>query len=176
MSNYPYTREPDPRRSEYVIGVADNLRIRVWGHTELDTEIRVRPDGTITLPLVGDVRAAGLTPTQVRNNVAQALTAFIKSEAVTVTLAVTDTSYRVTVSGKVARPGTIPSQRYLTVSEAVVLAGGPTPFASPNDTVVLRVLPNGESRRIPIFYDELEQGRCQEQDLVLLNGDRIFVP
>ena len=60
--NYPYAREPDPRRSEYVIGVADSLRVRVWRYAELNSDVQVRPDGTITLPLGGDVAAAQHTP------------------------------------------------------------------------------------------------------------------
>src|SRR6187551_2603542 len=77
---YPYAWEPDPRRSEYVVGVADSLRIRVWRYSELNTEIQVRPDGTITLPLIGDVAAAQHTPSELKKEIAERLAAFIKTD------------------------------------------------------------------------------------------------
>ena len=175
-SKYPYASEPDPRGREYVIGVGDGLVVRVWGHDNLGMDATVRPDGTITMPLVGDIAAAGRTPTQVKRAVARALTAFIKDQGATVTVAVTRSSYRVVVSGSVERPSVLEAQRYLTVSEAMVLAGGPNRFASADETVIIRSDPDGGVRHIPIQYDEVEAGRRPEQDLVLLNGDRIYVP
>jgi polysaccharide export outer membrane protein len=158
-----------------VIEVSDVLDVRVWGNTDLNTETTVRPDGTITVPLVGETDAAGRTPTQVKKAIARALVAYLK-ETPAVTVAVTRTSYRVAVSGKVERPGLFEAQRYLTVSEAIILAGGPTRFASPNGTVLIRRGAGGKVRRIPIQYEELEAGRYLEQDVVLLNGDRLHVP
>jgi polysaccharide biosynthesis/export protein len=172
-SRYPYASEPDPRGREYVIAVSDTLSIRVWSSPDLNTDALVRPDGTITMPLVGDLPAGGRTPTQVKQAIARSLTAFVKDA--TVTVAVTHTSYRVTVSGQVERPGVFEAQRYLTVSEAIALAGGPTRFSSPNETVLVRSR-DGQSRRIPIQFEEVEAGRHPEQDLVLLSGDRIYVP
>src|SRR5262245_12820854 len=87
--HYDYAREPDPRRSEYVIGVADHLDIKVWKNPDLSTGAIVRPDGTITLPLVGDLRAAGKTPSQLKGDIAKALTAYIRDEGAVVTIAVT---------------------------------------------------------------------------------------
>src|SRR5687767_5822380 len=77
---FDYAKEPDPRSSEYIVGPADLLRINVWRDTELSMELRVRPDGTITLPLLGDIRAAGRTPTQIRDEIGKRLTEFVKSE------------------------------------------------------------------------------------------------
>jgi polysaccharide export outer membrane protein len=174
-SRYPYASEPDPRRQEYVIAVSDTVSIRVWGNNDLSADATVRPDGTITMPLIGDMAAAGHTPSQLKQSISKALAAYVKGVA-PVTVAVTRTSYRVTVVGSVERPGVLESQHYLTVSEAIALAGGPNRFASPDETVLIRVGPNGQVRRIPIRYDEIEVGRHPEQDLVLLSGDRIYVP
>lgn len=176
-SRYPYASEPDPRRCEYVIGPGDRLSIRVWGNSDLSTDAAVRPDGTITMPLVGDIIAAGQTPTKLKSAITRALTAFIKTGgSSSVTVSVAQTSYRITVSGNVNAPGVFESQRFLTVSEAMVLAGGPSRFASPRETLVIRTGADGRVRRIPIDYEEVEAGHHPEQDLALLNGDRIHVP
>ena len=177
LPNYPYAKEPDPRRAEYVIGVGDTLRIRIWKNPELNTDIQVRPDGTITMSLIGDVHAADLTPTQLKHEIKKKMSVFIKDEAAVVTVAVTDVrSYRVTVSGNVAQPGVLSAERYLTVLEAIALAGGPNRFASPAETKVIRVGSDGKVRHIPIRYDLLAEGEHLEMNLVLLRGDQVFVP
>src|SRR5690349_15013283 len=85
---FEYGKEPDPRSLEYVVGPADQLRINVWRDSELSLELRVRPDGTITLPLVGDIKAAGRTPSQIRDEISTQLTKYVKSETAKVTVAV----------------------------------------------------------------------------------------
>jgi polysaccharide export outer membrane protein len=177
MPDYDYSRESDIRKSEYVIGVGDTLQVRVWKNPELSTDPQVRPDGTITIPLLGDIAAVGLTPTQLRNQIAARLNQYIRDEAAVVTVAVSSVqSYQVTVSGRVARPGVVSSYRYLTVVDAVALAGGPTPFAAPQDTVLFRLNPDGSARRIPIRYDLVVKGEHQEMNLVLRRGDQLFIP
>jgi polysaccharide biosynthesis/export protein len=171
------SKEPDPRHSEYAIGISDVVRINVWKMPELATEASVRPDGTITMPLIGDVQVAGRTPTVVRGEVAQRLTAFVKDETATVTVAVTEVnSYRFTVAGNVERPGVFFSKYYVTVSEAVALAGGPNRFASPEDMVIVRADTGGAVRKVPIDYTEIRAGDHPEKNLVLLPGDTIYVP
>ena len=153
------------------------LRIRVWGHGELDTEIQVRPDGTITLPLIGDVSAAERTPTELRAEIVRRLRAYIRSDYSQVTVAVVQIqSYRVTVSGNVNQPGVLRTSHYLTVGEAIALAGGPSAFAVPEETVIVRTRPGGNVDRIPIRYDLIMQGLALEQDIVLLRGDLVYVP
>ena len=157
--------------------MGDVLAIRVWHNTDLATDTTVSPDGGITLPLIDRVEAAGKTPSQLRQSITQALARYVKDQGAVVTVAVTRiNSYRITVSGNVAHPGVMEGQRYLTVSEAIALAGGPNRFAAPNDTVIIRTGPDGKVRRIPIQYEEIEAGRRLEQDLVLLRGDRVYVP
>lgn len=174
---YPYANEPNPQLTEYVIGVADGLRITVWKNSELNTEIEVRPDGTITMPLVGDIHAAGMTPTQLKAEITKRLQNFIREEGAFVTVAVTSVnSYRFTVSGNVTQPGMFTSRQYLTVSEAVALAGGPNRFASPTESVLIRRDPSGKMKRIPIDYEAIMAGRAPEQNLVLMRGDNLYMP
>lgn len=176
-SSFDYSREPDPRSHEYVVGPADQLRINVWRDNELSQEIRVRPDGTITLPLVGDLRAAGRTPSQIRDELARRLTEFVKSDAARVTVAVLAVnSYRFSVAGNVERPGIFSSGYYVTVLEALAMAGGPNRFAAPARTVILRTYAPGSTRRIPIDYETLKTGQRPEQNIVVLSGDTIVVP
>lgn len=177
IPDYPYAEEPDPRGSEYVIGTSDALEISVWKNGELDTKTTVRPDGTITMPLIGDVTAAGLTPTELKREITKRLSAYIRQEDAIVTVAVSGVnSYYVTVSGNVTGPGRYASQTYLTVSDAIALAGGPNRFASPEDTIVVRRNRDGSVKRIPINYELLKEGQGLQMDLVLLRGDQVFVP
>ncbi len=176
-ARYPYAKEPNPQRTEYVIGPADSLRITVWKNNELNTEIEVRPDGTITMPLVGDIRAAGMTPTQLKNEIAKRLQNFIREEGAYVTVAVTNVnSYKFTVSGNVTLPGMFSSRQYVTVVEAVALAGGPNRFANPSEMVLIRKDETGRIRRIPIDYEAIMAGRAPEQNLIMLRGDTLHVP
>ncbi len=174
--DYPYAKEPNPEKQEYVIGVADVLSISVWRNQELNTTIAVRPDGTITMPLIGDVKAGGSTPSQLKSRVAERLTEYIKDGAAVTVSVNSVNSYYVTVSGQVSRPGVLKAKHYLTIGEAVALAGGPTRFASPADTVLLRRGKDGQIRRIPIHYGRLASGAAPEMDLVLFRGDKVFVP
>ncbi len=170
--NYDYAHEPDPRKTEYVIGVADQLKIQVWKNPELSTEARVRPDGTITLPLIGDVAAAGKRPSTLKDEVVQRLAAFVK-EAAVVTIAVTDpNSYRVMLSGNVEHPGVYTAKYYLTVAEAIALAGGPNKFAG---SYLLLVRSDG-NKRIPIDYARIRSGQHPDENLALFSGDTIFIP
>src|SRR5205085_2843775 len=83
---FDYTKEPDPRKSEFVIGVSDALHITVWKNAELSTEAKVRPDGTITMPLLGDLRAAGRTPSQLRDDIRALMATFVKDEGAAVSV------------------------------------------------------------------------------------------
>jgi len=177
VHHYDYASEPDPRRQEFVLGPSDVLRVVVWRNNDLSGEATVRPDGTISLPLVGDLRAAGRTPGQVRAEITQRLATFIKDESSVVTVVVSSVqSYRFIVSGNVERSGEYTATRYITVSEAIGLAGGPNKFADAAETVIMRNDPKSGVRRIPIDYPGIMNGTHPEQDLPLLAGDRIFVP
>jgi polysaccharide export outer membrane protein len=174
---FNYAAEPDPRKQEYLLGPSDVLRITIWHNADLSGEATIRPDGTISLPLVGDLKAAGRTPSQLREEIVQRLATFIKEESVIVTVAVIGiNSYRFIVSGNVERPGAYAANHYVTVLEALVLAGGPSKFASPEGMVIVRSDPAHGMRRIPIDGPSLLAGTRPEENLPLLSGDTVYVP
>ena len=175
---YDYSKEPDPRNLEYVIGVADGLQINVWHQEELSTSAIVRPDGTITMPLIGDIRAVGRTTTELRSEITQKMSKFIRDESAVVTVAITAVnSYSFTVSGNVENPGVFNSQKFVTVAEAVAQAGGPNKFASRSGLVLIRQdRQTGKYRRIPINYDDIRSNKRPEANLVLMPGDTVFLP
>ncbi len=176
-SKYDYASEPDPRKVEYVLGVSDVLKINVWKNPDLSVETPVRPDGTIPLPLLGDLKAAGRTPGQLRTEIAQRLAAFVKDEAATVTVSVAVVnSYRFVVSGNVEHGGAYTANHFVTVSEAIALAGGPNRYASPDEAVIIRNDATRGLRRIPIDYPSILAGRHPEQDLPVVAGDTIYIP
>ncbi len=177
LPDYDYTKEPNPRTSEFVIGISDDLMITVWKNQQLTTAATVRPDGTITMPLVGDVAAAGKTPSELRKEIQARLTEYIKLEGSEITIAVTGVnSYRFTVSGEVGQPGIYTSKVYVTVAEAIALAGGFTRFADRDDIVLMRRDPKGNIRKIPIVYSLIASGESPQMNLTVLAGDSLFVP
>jgi polysaccharide export outer membrane protein len=173
--HYDYSKEPDPRKQEYVIGAADGLHITVWNNPQLSTDVHVRPDGTITLPLLGDVAAAGKTPGQLKWEVIKKLQQFVKDESAVVTIAVSDpNSYRFMVSGNVEHSGMFTAKYFVTVSEALAMAGGPNKFAGYLVTIV-RSSGDGQVRRIPIDYRRVASGAHPDENLPLISGDILFV-
>src|SRR5262249_3255461 len=153
--DYAYDHEPDPRKGEIVLGVGDIVGINVWDQRDLNTEVTIRPDGTITLPLIGDVRAAGLTPTGLRDVLKRSLTNYVKLGGNNeITVAVKSwKSYRFTVQGEVSRPGLYNNDEWVTVSDALALAGGPTRFAKRSEIVLMRKDVDGKRRAIPLDFD-----------------------
>jgi polysaccharide export outer membrane protein len=174
VAMYAEAARHDPRGKPYVIGVADVVRVSVWKDESLSTEAIVRPDGTITMPVVGELRAAGRTASQLQQDAAQRLATIIKDAVVTVSV-VEINSYRFTVAGNVENPGLFTSRYYVTVSEAIALAGGPNRYASADKIVIVRSTPGG-GRRIPVDYDAILSGKHPEQDIVILAGDAVRVP
>ncbi len=175
--NYDYTKEFDPRQHEYVIGPADGLTINVWQNQDLSTQAIVRPDGTVTMPLVGDLKVAGKTPTQVRDEIKGKITQFVKAEAAIVTVAVSAVnSYRFTVTGNVTNPGSFTASYYVSVAEAIAMAGGPTRFADTGSIQVIRTGRDGRLRHIPVSFSDIETRRRPEANVILVAGDTVFVP
>jgi len=173
-SFYAEAARSDPRGRPYAIGVSDVVRVTVWKDPNLSADAAVRPDGTITLPLVGEVVASGRTAVALQQEVAQRLSAFVKDAVVTVAVAEVN-SYRFTVAGNVEHPGMFTSRYYVTVSEALAIAGGPNRYASAGHVVIVRNAGN-RARRIPIDYDAILSGESQDQDIVILAGDAVRVP
>ncbi len=175
---YPYDKEPNPLHAEYVIGAGDDLAISVFRHNDFNARGTVRPDGNITLPLIGDVQADGLTPSRLKAEILARLGTYLKEgTAPVVTVAVTGAnSYFVTVAGSVNRPGRFQAASHLTVADAIALAGGPTRFAEAEDAIVIRRGKDGAFRKIPINYEQITRGEHLEQNILLLSGDQVMVP
>jgi polysaccharide biosynthesis/export protein len=173
---YDYAKEPDPRSRELTLGVGDVVGINVWDQKELNTDSTIRPDGTITMPLIGDLKAAGETPTSLKQQIATKLSGFIKQTEVTVAVKQWK-SYRFTIQGEVSRTGVFSSDQYLTVSEALAMAGGLTRFAKRSEIELLRRDPkSGEWKHIPFDYESLASGKRPDMNIYVLPGDTIWVP
>ena len=173
-----YAAEPDPRKHGFVLGPSDVLKITVWHTPDLSADAIVRPDGNITMPLLGELAVAGLTTAELQAAITERLRTFVKDEGAVVTVAVTAiNSYRFTVTGSVAHPGVFSATHYVTFSEAMTMAGGPDRFATPERTLIQRPGAKGQPvRRIPVNYTKVLTGESPEQDLILLAGDTIYVP
>jgi polysaccharide biosynthesis/export protein len=177
--NYPYEKEPDPRSKELTLGVSDVVSINVWEQKELNTEQTIRPDGTITMPLIGDLKAGGETPSALQQQIKKRLGEFIKLTTGTdVTVAVRSwRSYKFRVAGEVSREGVYTSDNYVTVADALAMAGGVTRFAKRDDIVLIRIdATTRRQKKIPLVYDTLASGKRPEMNIWVLPGDQIYVP
>ena len=173
-TQYPTQGPP----KEILLGVGDIIGINVWEQKDLSTEVTVRPDGTITMPLVGDLQAKGKTPSQVRDDIKKALANYLKLQAGNeVTVAVkTFASYRFTVNGEVARPGLYTNPDYVRVGDAIALAGGPTRFAKRSDIRVLRTDAKGQQMSWGVDFDLVASGKRPDMNFWIMPNDVIYVP
>jgi polysaccharide export outer membrane protein len=178
IPNYDYAKEPDPRNKELVLGVGDVIGINVWENQNLSVEVTIRPDGTITMPLVGDLKAAGETPTSLKARIKNQLQAYVKIQGTEVTVAVKAwRSYRFTIQGEVSKAGVFSSDQFLTVSDALALAGGLTRFAKRNEiTLTRKDGKSGQVRHIPLDYESLASGKRPDMNIIVMSGDTIWVP
>jgi polysaccharide export outer membrane protein len=178
IPSYDYAKEPDPRNKELVLGVGDVIGINVWENNNLSVEVTIRPDGTITMPLVGDLKAAGETPTTLKNRIKTQLQAYVKMQGTEVTIAVKSwRSYRFTIQGEVSKAGVFSADSFVTVSDALALAGGLTRFAKRNEiTLTRKDRKSGEVRHIPLDYESLASGKRPDMNIIVLPGDTIWVP
>jgi polysaccharide biosynthesis/export protein len=159
---------------EYKIGPQDVLRIDVWKEAELTRTVPVRPDGKISLPLLNDVQAAGLTASQLSGIISEGLKKYINSPQVTVSVSEIN-SRRVYVTGEVAHAGAFPLLPNMTVLQALSSSGGFTQFAKVKGIYVLRT-EGGKQVKHAFNYKEVLAGRLQEQNIALQPGDVIVVP
>ena len=158
----------------YVIGPQDVLDVSVWKEPEVSRVVPVRPDGKISLPLLNDVPAAGLTPTQLAAQITESLKKYVTSPQVTV-IVTTINSQRFYVLGEVMKPGAYPMLPGMSVMQALSSAGGFTPFAKMKGIYVLRE-ENGKKVKYPFNYKEAISGKNAAQDILLKAGDTIVVP
>jgi polysaccharide biosynthesis/export protein len=157
----------------YVIGADDVLLISVWKEPDLTTTLPVRPDGNISLPLLNDVQAAGLTPMQLAASITEKLRKFVADPRVTVVVTQIN-SQRIYVTGEVLHTGAIQLLPNMTVLQALADAGF-TQFANTKSIYVLRA-ENGRQQKIPVNYKRLVKGQAMEQNIILKPGDTIVVP
>jgi polysaccharide biosynthesis/export protein len=158
---------------EYLIGAADVLKISVWKNSELDVTLPVRPDGNISLPLLGDVRAVGLTPAQLQQALNTAYESYITAPGATVIVAEIH-SRKVFVTGEVAQPGVYDLQPRQRLLQAIAMAGGLTPYAK--DRVVVLRQSEGKEQRIAVRISRIVSGKELANDLLLQPGDTLVVP
>jgi polysaccharide biosynthesis/export protein len=159
---------------EYRIGPQDVIQIDVWKEPEITRTIPVRPDGKISLPLLNDVQAAGLTAMQLAGVIREGLTKYLMSPQVTVTVT-TINSRRVYITGEALRTGALPLLPNMTVLQALSSAGGFTPFARIKDIYVLRI-ENGRQTKFPFHYKDVVKGKRPEDNILLQPNDVIVIP
>lgn len=163
---------------DYRIGVGDALQVNVWRNPELTVGVPVRPDGKISMPLIGDVVAANLTATELSQNITQSLSNFVRSPQVTVIVAnpsSSDFQRRVRITGAVKSPQSIPFREGMTVLDLVLIAGGPNEFASANRARLYRKV-NGELKVYKIRLDDLMSDGEVETNYPLQPSDIVSVP
>jgi polysaccharide export outer membrane protein len=158
----------------YLIGAQDVLDVDVWKEKELTRTVEVRPDGRISLPLLNDIQAAGLTPMQLAANITDGLKKFITDPQVTVIVTQIN-SQRVYILGEVNKPGAYPLLPGMNVLEALSTAGGFTMFANTKKIYVLRQ-EAGKQKKLPFNYKRVVSGKSADQNVVLRAGDQIVVP
>jgi len=159
----------------YIIGAEDVLSIFVWKEPDMSKTIPVRPDGMISLPLVGEIKAAGHTPMQLQDVLATAMKKYVSDPQVTVVVEkISSLSFNIV--GEIARPGYYPLTRRMTVLDAIAMAGGFKDFAKTKKVYVLRISANGTQQRLPFNYKDIIAGKNEQQNIELLPRDTIVVP
>jgi polysaccharide export outer membrane protein len=159
--------------ADYVIGPEDVLHVAVWKESDLTATLPVRPDGKISLPLLNDVQAAGLTPMQLADSLTEKLKKYVASPRVTVVVTSIN-SKRIFLVGEVGHTGATPMLPNMTVLQALSSAGL-TQFANTKKIYVMR-MENGKQIKMPVNYRKLVKGEMIEQNYVLRPGDTIVVP
>jgi polysaccharide export outer membrane protein len=157
-----------------VIGPDDVLTVVFWREKDLSGDVAVRPDGKITLPLLNDVQAAGLTPEQLRDVLNKAAEAHIQVPEVTVVVKAIN-SRKVFIMGQVAKPGPYPLLGPTTVMQMIATAGGVHEFADSDNITILRV-ENGKQVALRFNYEDVQKRKNLQQNILLKPGDTIIVP
>ncbi len=159
----------------YVIGIGDALDINVWKEGELSKNVVVRPDGIFTLPLVGEIKAVGLTPNQLQDQLTASLSKVLSDPQVTVIVTgVSSLSYN--IMGNVAKPGYYPLNHPVTILDAIALGGGFRDFAKQKKIYILRTSPDGKQQKIFFNYKQVIKGQNMAQNILLQPRDTLVVP
>lgn len=164
---------------DFLLGPEDVLEVVVWRNQDLSREVVIRPDGKVSMPLVGDVQASGLTADQLAERIAERLKEFKENPVVSVSVKEVN-SYNVYVLGEVSKPGKFQLKSYTTVLQAIAMAGGFTPYASRNKMKVVRNSANGEGElreiHIPVHYNDVLSGKGKLGNFMMKTGDILVVP
>jgi polysaccharide biosynthesis/export protein len=158
----------------YVIGPQDVLDISVWHEPDLTRTVPVRPDGKISLPLLNDIQAGGLTPMALSHEITTDLKKFVSDPQVTVIVSAIN-SQRVYILGEVTRPGAYPLLPGMTVLQGLSSSGGFSQFAKTKNIYILRTT-GDKSDKLPFNYKDVIAGRRPDENIVLKAGDTIVVP
>jgi polysaccharide export outer membrane protein len=160
---------------DYIIGAEDVLSISVWREPDLSVkELVVRPDGKISLPLVNDIQASGMTPKQLQEQIAAKLKEFVETPNVNVSV-IRILSHSVSIVGQVGRPGPYSLGSPTTVLAIIARAGGLTEFAKAKNIIILRN-ENGKTKKFPFNYKSVITGNDLQQNILLKSGDTVMVP
>jgi polysaccharide biosynthesis/export protein len=174
-ADIPPAKVADIHPDSYVIGMEDVLTINVWKEPEVSRIVPVRPDGMISLPLVGEIKAIGLTPIQLQDQISNSLKRLMADPQVTVIISEVH-SLSFNVVGQVVKPGFYPLTRRMTVLDAIALSGGFEPFAKQKKVYVLRTSANGSQVRLPFNYKNVVKGKNANQNIELQPRDTVVVP
>lgn len=158
----------------YVIGPEDVLGILFWRDQEMSGDVTVRPDGMITLPLMGDMKAAGLTPDALKQQIQQAAAKYINDANVTIVVRQIN-SRKVFITGQVSTPGAYPLTGPRTVMQLIALAGGLTEYADVKNISIMRE-EQGRTRSFKFNYKDVSRGKNLQQNIALQPGDTVVVP
>ena len=158
----------------YVIGADDQLSIVYWREKDMSADVVVRPDGLISLPLLNDIQASGLTPDQLRLAITQRATKFVEEPTVSVVVKAIN-SRKVFITGQVAKPGPYPLAAPTTVLQLIATAGGVSEYANKKKIVVVRK-ENGKESTLRFNYDDVMKGKNMAQNIELKPGDSVIVP
>ena len=159
----------------YVIGANDVLAVNVWKEPDVTRSVPVRSDGKISLPLAGELQAAGQTPRQLEQEITKRLQSYISDPEVTV-IVTESKSQKINILGMVARPGTYMLSGSTTILDAISMAGGFKDFAKKKSIYVLRANADGTQKHVPFNYKEVIKGTNPEQNVKLQSGDTLVVP
>jgi polysaccharide biosynthesis/export protein len=160
---------------DYIIGPDDVLAVNVWKEDEISRQVPVRPDGKLSLPLIGDVQAAGLTPLELQRSIRARLATYLVNPSVTI-MVQEARSHRFNVVGEVEHPGSFVLGQPLTILDGLAMAGGFRDFAKTGGIYVLRLNPDGSHQRFPFNYKQVISGRNLQQNIILQPGDTVVVP
>lgn len=162
--------------SDYIIGPEDVLEITVWKNNDLSKTVQVRPDGRVSVPLIGDVSAVGRTSVQLTQEISDRLKSYMENPTVSIVVKEVN-SYSIFILGEVVKPGRLPLKTKTTLLQAITLAGGFSPVAARNKIVVFRFGKDGEGlTKIKASYDDIVLRDGTKQNIELKPGDQIVVP